>query len=97
MKTINPYEITWVIIEPATGIVTKADAKKMGLCTLNKKIGTKVFANKENAIKWIKSQKASKRYICRMITDKQFGMIKVGANVVIPFTSKQVKEAYTIG
>ena len=97
MKALNPYEITWAIVTPVSGIITKKDAKKMGVCVWNGKVGCKHFPTKEQAEEWAKTIHTGKAYECRFITDAQYGNIQVtGDCVTIPYTTAQANNVMTI-
>lgn len=102
------YGVTWVEMVPVKGIVTKHDRKMFGDIMLmgTETIHYKHFATKDDAINYLTNfnLKLDKQYICRMCCDKQFGYIKDNGRVrtrmngeAIQFTSKQLKEIYTIG
>lgn len=96
---MNAYKITWAILEPIKGKVTKADADKMNIGRMfANKMGAKCFGNIDAALSWVKEQAPAKKYNVRFICDKQFGMITyTNGQYAIPFTTKQANNVYIIG
>ena len=86
-----------------TGLyVTKKDIAALGekfYCGIHNKTYRKHFVSKEKAIAFITNfnGKLSKRYMVRLFTDKQFGMVKQANGYAIPYTKKQLAEVYYIG
>lgn len=102
LNKLSAYEIYWAEFIPTTGrYVTKKDIKAMGDNPLGKHFTTycKHFPSKEKAIQFIIdfNKKLSKRYRVLLCTDKQFGMAKQETGYAIPYTLKQLAEAYYIG
>lgn len=104
MKTLSPYTISWVIIEPVKGVVTQHDRKMFGelnTTSIRNKQAFIHFANRSKALEYLKGfdKKLDKKYMCRIITDAQFGKIKVQKDGTfdIPYTQKQLKEVYHLG
>ena len=104
MKTVNPYAITWAILTPVKGKVTKKDLTALyrsGVYTYCKRIGfnevTAHFPTKEQALKTIKSIKGlSRNYEVVLITDKQFGLHDFRENVINVATKKQLQDRFFI-
>lgn len=101
--SLSSYQITWIEFEPEFGIATKADiakiegTKHLGKVALNGNY-YRHFGTKERAINFLKNfdKKLSKKYTCRLFTDKQFGMRKASDNYKVPFTEKQLNETFVI-
>lgn len=103
---LSPYKIVWVEFRPKYGKATKADCNKIEgwRCTyhtadLYTKCYYKYFSSKEKAIEFLQNfnKKLSKKYECRMFTDKQFGMRCRENDYKVPFTKKQQNTFYVIG
>ena len=102
----NRYNITWIEFRPEFGIATKADAKQIDgyksmhkhACDIHTGCYYKWFASKEKAVEFLQNfdKKLSKRYACRLFTDKQFGDRKQENNYEVKFTQKQMNEVYYI-
>ena len=102
-KQQNYFTSVWVEVRATKGIVTKKDEKLISnWCVLSHSKKPAIYLNfkdKDTAIKYIENfdKKLSKRYECRIFTDLQKSKSEVGPNgIVIPFTSKQLKEVYYI-
>lgn len=102
-KQQNYFTSVWVEVRATTGIVTKKDEKKISnRCVINHSKKPAIYLNfkdKDTAIKYLENfdNKLSKRYECRVFTDMQMSKSEVISNgIVIPFTSKQLKEVYYI-
>lgn len=97
---INPYRICHIIITPMSGVVTQHDQRAFGAhytwADSTEYVKTP-FGCREDAVAWLTSfsKRLNKRYACRIITDKQFGMRKQGQPW--PFTAKQNEDVYYIG
>jgi hypothetical protein len=106
----NRYNITWIEFRPEFGIATKADVKKISglsqvhfryschVCDIHTGCYYKWFASKEKAVEFLQNfdKKLSKRYECRLFTDKQFGDRNEKDNYKVAFTKKQMDEVYYI-
>ena len=108
LPKLSPYRIWWVIITPISGCVRKADIKRLGgdirvrppfhedrFCVF--------FPSKEKALAFVTAHyNLSKPYEARLLTDRQFGNVKVSYNskngVVwdIPYTAKQRAEVFVM-
>ncbi|KPE51017.1 hypothetical protein [Chryseobacterium indologenes] len=98
MKTLNKYQISWVILTPKKGNATKRDQKIFNsvdplfcfsIGAFNQNLQAH-FSTKEKAQQAVKSlKKANKDYTATIITDAQFG------NIEIDYKTKTVKIAYT--
>lgn len=103
-NTLNSYTITWTILTPIKGKVTKKDLNKMyscGIYTNNMDRENNQFyfhsPTKENANKKVKALKdLSKNYEVVHITDKQFGEIFWSASKLSNATKKQLQERFFI-
>lgn len=102
-KQQNYFTSVWVEVRATKGIVTKKDEKLISnWYVLNPSKKPAIYLNfkdKDTAIKYLKNfdKKLSKRYECRIFTDLQKSKSEVCTNgLVIPFTSKQLKEVYYI-
>lgn len=102
-KQQNYFTSVWVEVRATKGIVTKKDEKLISnWYVLNPSKKPAIYLNfkdKDTAIKYLENfdKKLSKRYECRIFTDLQKSKSEVGTNgLVIPFTSKQLKEVYYI-
>lgn len=102
-KQQNYFTSVWVEVRATKGIVTTKDEKLISNwyeINPSKKPAIYLnFKNKDTAIKYLENfnKKLSKRYECRIFTDLQMYKSEVGPNgLVIPFTSKQLKEVYYI-
>lgn len=102
-KQQNYFTSVWVEVRATKGIVTTKDEKLISNwyeINPSKKPAIYLnFKNKDTAIKYLENfnKKLSKRYECRIFTDLQKNKSEVGTNgLVIPFTSKQLKEVYYI-
>lgn len=102
-KQQNYFTSVWVEVRATKGIVTKKDEKKISnRCVINHSKKPAIYLNfkdKDTAIKYLENfdNKLSKRYECRVFTDMQMSKSEVISNgIVIPFTSKQLKEVYYI-
>lgn len=99
---INPYKIIWVEFFPTKGeYVPRGDRKLLGdTLLLGSKVKTyrKWFVSKEKALMFLENirGKLSQQYKCLLSTDKQFGMAKEKDGYVIPYTKKQLAEAYYV-
>lgn len=108
MTTISKYQISWIVLTPVNGKATKRDQKKFNSQLLRSSFSIGPFnqnlfahfANKEVAKEQLSLlNKANKEYVATIITDAQFGEIKIDHNTKtakINFTEKQVKESKTI-
>ena len=102
-KQQNYFTSVWVEVRATKGIVTTKDEKLISnwyvLSPSRKPAIYLNFKDKDTAIKYLENfdKKLSKRYECRIFTDLQKSKSKVCTNgLVIPFTSKQLKEVYYI-
>lgn len=102
---LSPYKIFWVEFRPEYGRATKADCNKIEgwRCTYHiadrhTKCYYKHFASKEKAVDFLQNfnKTLSKKYECRLFTDKQFGMRRQENGYKVPFTEKQRKNVYVI-
>ena len=104
MKNLNPYEITWAILTPIKGKVTKKDLTTLfraGVYTYCKRVGfnevTAHFSTKQKAIETLKKVKnLTRNYEVVLITDKQFGMTNWKESVRIVATKKQLQDRFFI-
>lgn len=110
MKTLNlssnRYRVTWVEFRPESGIATKADIRKLdsfvprygSACDIHTGCHYKWFACKTDAVNFLQnfSKKLSKRYECRLFTDKQFGDRNEKDGHKVHFTKKQENEVFYI-
>ena len=102
----NRYNITWIEFRPEFGIATKADVKQIDgrvsmhrhACDIHTGCHYKWFTSKEKAVEFLQNfdKKLSKRYECRLFTDKQFGDRNEKDNHKVAFTKKQMSEVYYI-
>lgn len=74
MNQLNPYKISWLIIEPEKGVVTKHDRKMFGMLNstdIRNKKAFIHFSDRGKAVNFAKSfdKKLDKKYQCRIITD----------------------------
>lgn len=108
MKT-SAYKIYWVEFTAEQGKVVKKDIE-----AINGRKGFddyafgngkyyKHFDSRESAVNFLKNfnRPLQKKYTCKLLTDKQFGMIKItfvnGKSIwEVPFTTKQNNEIYYI-
>lgn len=108
LPKLSPYRIWWVIVTPFRGCVRKTDIKRLGgdirvrppfhedrFCVF--------FPSKEKAIAFVTANhNLSKPYGARLLSDKQFGNIKVtyssksGIVWDIPYTSMQAAEIFVM-
>lgn len=102
-KQQNYFTSVWVEVRATKGIVTKKDEKLISnWYVLNPSKKPAIYLNfkdKDTAIKYLENfdKKLSKRYECRIFTELQMSKSEVCTNgLVIPFTSKQLKEVYYI-
>lgn len=102
-KQQNYFTSVWVEVRATKGIVTTKDEKLISnWYVLNPSKKPAIYLNfkdKDTAIKYLENfdKNLSKRYECRIFTDLQMYKSEVGTNgLVIPFTSKQLKEVYYI-
>lgn len=102
-KQQNYFTSVWVEVRATKGIVTTKDEKLISnWYEINPSRKPAIYLNfkdKDTAIKYLENfdKKLSKRYECRIFTDLQKSKSEVGPNgLVIPFTSKQLKEVYYI-
>lgn len=102
-KQQNYFTSVWVEVRATKGIVTTKDEKLISnWYEINPSKKPAIYLNfkdKDTAIKYLENfdKKLTKRYECRIFTDLQKSKSKVGPNgLVIPFTSKQLKEVYYI-
>ena len=104
MKILNPYKITWAIITPIKGKVTKKDLTtfiKSGVYIYCEKMDlnevTAYFITKEKALKTLKKVKnLSKNYEVILITDKQFSLLNWNESVKTVATKKQFRDRFFI-
>lgn len=102
-KQQNYFTSVWVEVRATKGIVTTKDEKIISNWhEINPSKKPAIYLNfkdKATAIKYLENfdKELSKRYECRIFTDMQKSKSEVGTNgLVIPFTSKQLKEVYYI-
>lgn len=102
-KQQNYFTSVWVEVRATKGIVTTKDEKLISnWYEINPSKKPAIYLNfkdKDTAIKYLENfnKKLTKRYECRIFTDMQKSKSEVGPNgLVIPFTSKQLKEVYYI-
>ena len=99
VNTPNPYQITWAVLTPIKGKVTKKDLTTLyraGVYTYCKRVGfnevTAHFPTKERALQVLKGIKGLTRtYEVVLITDKQFGLTDWKESVKIVATKKQLQ------
>lgn len=99
MKNLNAYEITWTVLTPVKGKVTKKDLNQMYRCgiytnSMDRTHNQFFFhsATKENAQNKVKALKGlSKTYEVIHITDKQFGLLKWNESKLANATKKQLE------
>lgn len=95
MKNLNAYQITWAILQPKKGIVTKKDTRlgfsKQDLFLIDHACSLEAAKEKVNNL----AGKLSKEYDIFFITDKQFGM-SCNGNFKEVATSKQLSETFQI-
>ena len=104
MKNLNPYEITWAILTPIKGKVTKKDLTTLfraGVYTYCKKSDineiTAHFPTKGKALEALKKVKnLTKNYEIVLITDKQFSMTNWKESVKTVATKKQLQDRFFI-
>ena len=104
MKNLNPYKITWAILTPIKGKVTKKDLTtlfKAGVYTYCTKTDineiTAHFPTKGKALDALKKVKnLTKNYEVILITDKQFGMTNWKESVKTVATKKQLQDRFFI-
>ena len=98
MTHLSAYKITWVEVRPTTGRkVTQSDAKRLGVSVHRNGYGYLHFGNIDRAKAWLNEPRnLSKRYECRLFSDRQFSMASPANNYAIPFTTKQYNEVYYI-
>ncbi len=95
-------KVTWIEFFPVTGkIVPMIDRKILGdtlLLAGRYKTYRKNFPSKEAALNYLNTirGKLSKNYKCLLSTDKQFGMASEEDGYSIPYTKKQLQEAYYV-
>lgn len=106
LPKLSAYKTWWVIVTPVKGCVRKIDIKRMGGHTqvrtpFHEDRFCACFASKDKALNFIDSpHNLSKQYEARLLTDKQFGDIKVtwlpqgGQEWDIPYTRKQKNEVF---
>lgn len=102
---MNKYKISWLFLEPLKGKATKRDAKIFNSTSKYKIFSLNIFNNyilahfptKEEAEKMRdKLHKANKDYKAIIITDAQFGNIKIDYKneaYNVPFTKMQLENA----
>lgn len=102
-KQQNYFTSVWVEVRATKGIVTTKDEKLISnWYEINPSRKPAIYLNfkdKDTAIKYLENfnKNLSKRYECRIFTDLQMSKSEVCTNgLVIPFTSKQLKEVYYI-
>lgn len=108
LPKLSPYRIWWVIISPISGCVRKSDIVRMGRASSNPfaihlKRFCVPFPSREKALAFVTAgHNLSKPYEARLLSDKQFGSIKViyrsmsGDVWDIPFTARQLAEVFTM-
>ena len=104
MKNLNPYKITWAILTPIKGRVTKKDLTALfraGVYTYCKKADineiTAHFPTKGKALETLKKVKnLTKNYEVILITDKQFGMTNWKESIKTVATKKQFQDRFFI-
>ncbi|MCQ4139226.1 hypothetical protein [Chryseobacterium sp. EO14] len=108
MTTLSKYQISWIVLTPKTGKATKRDQKDFNsqLTRSSFSIGPfnqnmyAHFASKEVAEEQLSLlRKTNKEYTAVIITDAQFGEMKIDHNtktVNIGFTQKQLSESKVI-
>lgn len=103
---LSRYKIWWIEFEPEKGKATKCDCNRIDgwdadyhIADVNTGCYYKYFSSKEKAIEFLQNfkKKLTKKYNCRLFTDKQFGMRKRENNYKVPFTTKQLSQVYIIG
>ena len=94
----NPYTITWAIITPVTGLITKKDAAKMGVAVWGDCVGGRHFPDKDAAKDWARNQHPGKHYVCTFIKDAQFRRMRMvnGLAIFPPLTMRQINEQMLI-
>lgn len=108
LPNLSPYKMWWVIVSPYNGIVRKCDIMRLerfsrGGFNFHQERFCSFFPSKEEALAFITANlRLSKLYEARLVTDKQFGDIRVkylpsGASLWdIPYTSKQDAEVFVM-
>lgn len=97
-RELNAYQITWAILEPVKGIITKKD-QRFGFSKNRDNSSLIAFgATGEAAETKVKSLagKLSKEYNVFYITDKQFGMTSNVKSFKDVATTKQLSEMFQI-
>ena len=108
LPKLSPYRIWWVIITPYNGCVRKVDIMRLGGIpgggfSFHQERYCSCFPSKEKAVAFITANhNLSKPYKARLLTDKQFGDIRIeylpnGATLWdIPYTAKQAAEVFVM-
>lgn len=108
LPKLSPYRIWWVIITPYKGCVRKCDIMRLGGISrggfsFHQERFCSCFPSKEKAIAFVTANhNLSKPYGARLLSDKQFGNIKVtyssksGIVWDIPYTSMQAAEFFVM-
>ena len=108
LPKLSPYRIWWVIVTPFKGCVRKCDIKRLdGISrsgySFHQERFCACFPSNETALAFVLAyHNLSKPYQARLLTDKQFGDIRVeylpnGDTLWdIPYTSKQVADVYVM-
>lgn len=104
MTTLNAYTISWAILTPVKGKITKKDLNilaKCGIWTLSSRKEFNQFffhaKTKETAIQQLKKVKGlSRNYEVVIITDKQFGDSKWNESLLNVATKKQLQNRFFI-
>jgi len=95
MKTLNPYQITWAILTPVSGIARKEDRKLFNQFAQGKRhtFISDHSPDIESAKRKLDSiaGKLTKPYQVLFITDKQFSLLKDN-NFEAVATKKQLSE-----
>ena len=103
LNNLSAYKITWVEFRPEKGKAAKRDCVAIAGFSIASadKNGCyyRHFGNRERAMAFLQSfnKKLSKRYECRLFTDKQFGMRAIENGYAVPFTTKQSEEVIILG
>ena len=102
----SAYKITWIEFRPVSGKATRKDCdafagwrSDLHSADIHTRCYYKHFPSKEKALAYLKNfdRKLTKRYECRIFTDKQFGMRTPETGYAVPFTAKQFEDVYVLG
>lgn len=97
---LNPYLITWAILTPIKGKVTKKDLYQMNAVNIFSKVNNEAighFSTPERAKSFINDiVSLSKSYEVVLITDKQFGLCNIKQPIRMSATKKQLQNRFFI-